>query len=71
MFNKFFASIGPKLARKLNFDKSNIAPTNFISSVPYSFFLKPITEVEVIGYLRNLQVSKSTGTNGIPIKYIT
>ena len=44
----------------------NIAPTNFINSVPYSFFLKPITEVGVIGQLRNLQVSKSTGTNGIP-----
>ena len=70
LFNKYFASIGPKLASKLNFDNSNIAPMNFIGSVPYSFFLKSITEVEVIGHLRNLQVSKSTGTNGIPIKYI-
>ena len=74
LFNKYFTSIGPKLASKLNFDKLNIAPTNFnlvvFSSVPYSFFLKPITEMEVIGHLRNLQVSKSTGTNGIPIKYI-
>ena len=70
LFNKYFTSIGPKLASKLNFDKSNVAPTNFISSVPYSFFLKPITEVEIIGHLRNLQLSKSTGTDGIPIKYI-
>ena len=38
LLNKYFTSIGPKLASKLNFDKSTIAPTNFISSVPYSFF---------------------------------
>ena len=43
---------------------------NNISSTPYSFYLKPVTQDEIINHLQNLNSSKSTATNEISIKFI-
>ena len=39
-------------------------------SVPYSLFLKPITEQEILLQIGALNQYKSTPINGIPIKFI-
>ena len=36
----------------------------------YSFFLKPLTEEQILNHMRNLNPSKSSGMQGIPIKFI-
>ena len=41
-----------------------------ISNTPYSFYLKPITQEEIIPQLQNLNSAKSAAPNNIPIKFI-
>ena len=66
-FNKYFADIGLKLASLHKTANNNIL---LPSSVPYSLFLKPITEQEILLQIRALNQNKSTPINGISIKFI-
>ena len=68
MFNDYFAQVGPSMAKDIPPAKHNYI--NNISSTPYSFYLKPVTQEEIIHHLQNLNTSKSTTTNDIPIKFI-
>ena len=71
LFNKFFTNIGITLASKITKpDKCNLQPTSLISCNPKSFFLKPIVDVEILLHIRQLDSTKSSGTDGIPIKYV-
>lgn len=68
VFNNYFARVGPTLASKI--PPPSCIKKQKIHSAVNSFFLQPITEVEVISLLRELNSSKSTGSNEIPIKYL-
>ena len=48
---------------------NNFTATSLIQSSRNSFFLEPIVE-EVVNYIRGINLSKSTGRNGVPAKYI-
>ena len=63
MFNDYFAQVGPSMAKDIPPAKHNYI--NNISSTPYSFYLKPETQQEIIHQLQNLNSSKSTATNDI------
>ena len=67
MFNDYFAQVGPSMAKDIPPAKHNYI--NNISSTPYSFYLKPVTQEEIIHQLQNLNSSKSTAANDIPIKF--
>ena len=66
-FNNYFADIASKLASSYKTANNNIL---LPSSVPYSLFLKPITEQEISIQRGALNQNKSTPINGIPIKFI-
>ena len=71
LFNKFFTNIGITSALKITKpDKCNLQPTSLISCNPKSFFLKPIVDEEILLRIRQLDSTKSSGTDGIPIKYV-
>ena len=65
--NNYFADIGSKLACLYKTANNNLL---LPSSVPYSLFLKPITEQEILLQIGALNQNKSTPINGIPIKII-
>ena len=67
-FNNYFADMGSKLASLYKTANNNIL---LPSSVPYSLFLKPITEQEILLQIGALNQNKSTPINGIPIKFIS
>ena len=70
MLNNYFSEIGQKLAANIELTNSaNIRiSTSFITQ--FSFYLQPITESDILKHIRQLNLSKSTGPDGIPIKYI-
>ena len=72
MLNNYFSEIGQKLAANIKLTNSaNIcSSTSFITQRCTSFYLQPITESDILKHIRQLNPSKSTGPDGIPIKYI-
>ena len=72
MLNNYFSEIGQKLAANIELNNSaNIRnSTLFITQRCTSFYLQPITEFDILKHIRQLNPSKSTGPDGIPIKYI-
>ena len=70
--NNYFTQIGSELSQ--NIVAPNISQNNFLYNtkpqVKDSFFLNPITIPEIIIYIRQLNSSKATKTNDIPIKLI-
>ena len=63
-FNDFFASIGETLAQKL--PPSSVSPTDFIPTVLQSFFLFPVSQVEISAIVSNLKITR-THVNEMPI----
>ena len=72
MLNNYFFEIGQKLAANIELPNSaNIfSSTSFITQRCTSFYLQSITESDILKRIRQLNPSKSTGPDGIPIKYI-
>ena len=72
MLNNYFSEIGQKLAANIELTNSaNICSrTSFITQRCTSFYLQPITESDILKHIRQLNPLKSTGPDGIPIKYI-
>ena len=73
MLNNYFSQIGQKLAANIEQPNSAniLSSTLFITQRCTSFYLQPITESDILEYIRQLNPSKSTGPDGIPLKYIT
>ena len=67
-FNNYFAEVGLSMAKDIPPAKSNYI--NNIASTPYSFYLNPITEEEILYHIRNLNSRKCSGINNIPIKFV-
>ena len=67
-FNNYFPEVGPSMAKDILLARSNFI--NNITSTPYSFYLSPITEEEILYHIRNINSRKFTGINNIPIKFI-
>lgn len=70
LFNKYFTNVGIKLASKIKKPDNSNLPTSLIANNCKSFFLEPIGIEEIISHIRKLDPSKSTGLDGIPIKYV-
>ena len=72
MLNNYFSEIGQKLAANIELTNSAniLSCTSFVTQRCTSFYLQPITESDIIKHIRQLNPSKSTGPDGIPIKYI-
>ena len=72
MLNNYFSEIGQKLAANIELTNSaNIrSSTSFITQRCTFFYLQPIRESDILKHTRQLNPSKSTGPDGIPIKYI-
>ena len=72
MLNNYFSETGQKLAANIELTNSaNIrSSTSFITQRCTSLYLQPITESDILKHIRQLNPSKSTGPDGIPIKYI-
>ena len=73
MLNHYFSEIGQKLAANIQLPNSAniLSNTSFITQRCTSFYLQPLTESDILKHIRQLNPSKSTGPDGIPIKYIT
>ena len=71
-FNKYFTNIPQMLAEKIDQPPVNLdfSPPKLIQGVQHSFFLKPILVEEVVAHINNLNSSKSSGLDGVPIKFI-
>ena len=72
MLNNYFSEIGQKLVANIELPNSTniLSSTSFIIQRCTSFYLQPITESDILKYIRQLNPSKSKGPDGIPIKYI-
>ena len=72
MLNNYFSEIGQKPAANIEvLNSGNIrSSTSFITQRCTSFYLQKITESDILKHIRQLNPSKSTGPDGIPIKYI-
>ena len=58
LFDNFLVNIGPTLARKITSD--NMDPTQYISSSPLnSFFIAPVTEIQVFTLFAGLEENKA------------
>lgn len=71
ILNKYFATIGSKLANTISTPINN--KLNYLTQVKAttkSIFLKPMTASDVLEYISNLNPNKSTKSNCSPIKYI-
>ena len=65
-FNTFFASIGSTLSEKIA--PTNFEPESFLGpQLANSFFLFPVTSMEVEDEIQNLNSSKATGPFSIPV----
>ena len=73
MFNNYFFEIGQKLAANIQqFNSANILISTLLITQRCTFFyLQPITESDILKQIRQLNLSKGIGPDGIPIKYIT
>ena len=71
MLNNYFTNVGINLAAKISKSvQCNFNITSLIHSNINSIFIQPIAEDEIRMHIRGLDSSKSTGIDGIPIKYI-
>ena len=72
MFNKYFSEIGQKMAAKIARSPSSYdLPVNLLTcSQSKSFFFKPITANDVLTHINNINPMKTTGLEGIPLKFI-
>ena len=71
MLNKYFTNVGINLAAKISKPvQCNFNITLLIHNNINSIFIQPIAEDEIRMHIRGLDSSKSTGIDGIPIKYI-
>ena len=69
--NNYFTNVGINLAAKISKPvQCNFNITSLIHSNINSIFIQPIAEDEIRMRTRGLDSSKSTGIDGIPIKYI-
>ena len=75
LLNTYFSEIGQKLAQKYENSTTKVTKHKrsctslFTHNIP-SFYIKPITTDEIIKHIKQLNPSKSTGHDGIPIKYL-
>ena len=72
IFNKYFSEVGQKMATDIK-EPINVKKSTFLSLITQmsnSFYLKPVTTTDIIRYLRQLNPAKSSGVDGIPIKYL-
>jgi len=71
-FNDYFVNVENALSNKISAAiDCTFTVTSLIVNIPRrSFFLRPIAELEVLNHINSLKSSKSSGTFGIPIKYI-
>ena len=69
-FNKYFVNVGPKLAEKIRTDTNTTFHHYLATKNPNSMFLEPTTEVEIEKELKNMNINKSPGYDGINIKTI-
>ena len=67
-FSNYFADIGSKLTS--SYVTANNNTVLFPTNLPYSLFLKPIIEQEILLQIGALNQNKSTVISGIPIKFI-
>ena len=71
MSNNYFTNVGFNLAAKISKPvQCNVNITSLIHNNINSIFTQPIAEDEIRMHTRELDSSKSTGIDGIPIKYI-
>ena len=75
LLNTYFSEIGQKLAQKYENSTTKVTKhkrscTSLITHNIPSFYIKPITIDEIIKHIKQLNPSKSTGPDGIPIKYL-
>ena len=70
-FNDYFLTAAKLLSDNIpNLSKTYDCSTSIlIKNTCYSFFLKPVTEEQILYHLRNLNPSKSSGMQGISIKF--
>jgi len=70
--NAHFSEIGSKLASKIeNIPMcNNFASTSLLLSKTTSFYFKAITLTEILRHIKQLNPAKSTGPEGIPLKFI-
>ena len=70
--NDHFSVIGPRMARNIHPPSNTCKFTNLslINDSLTSFYVNPISTNEVLRHLNELKLSKSVGSNGIPIRYI-
>ena len=68
-FNNFFTSIGKNIQKNIFPTKKHFS--NFLKDpITDTFFISPTTPEEVYKSIQELQVNKSLGPNGIPIKIL-
>ena len=71
-FNEYFVNVGNSLsnciriAANCQFTSTSLIENNFKNS----FFLRPMGKTEVIKHINGLNLPKSAGKYGIPVKYI-
>ena len=71
MFNNYFTNVGINLAAKISKPvQCNFSITSLIDSNINFIFIQPIAEDEINMHIRGLDSFKSTGIDGITIKYI-
>ena len=68
-FNKYFSTIGAKLAENFNSENTN-HKAYLMNKVENSFFLHFTTEREIIREINNLDCKKSPGYDNISVKFI-
>ena len=67
--NEYFASIGSNLASKIK--KSDVSPLSYMNySCPQSFYLSPVTSIEIEEEIDKLNVKKASGPFSIPTNLI-
>jgi len=68
-FNKYFSTVGQKLARKFSGNNDNFH--NYLNNRGVkSMFLSPISEVEILQEINKLKTDKSPGIDEIPPKVV-
>ncbi len=67
VFNEYFTQVGKSLSDKLPVPKFYFTK-NMSDSNPYSMFLSPVTEDELLKEIDTLNNKRSTGIHDIPTK---
>ena len=71
MLNHYFSSVGKDLSQKLtNSLNSNTYNSSDVKSVKESIFFTPITENEILSYIKQLNTNKSVKSSCAPIKFL-